>query len=161
MQLKTSNKKVYPDRYAFSAIHDKYLYRTGQKDYIPIQSQPTSPSIDSLLDQDSHTLLDKVVNTACSIVYRLRIYRDVNAELDYSWLRTKNELLELQSSFYRGANMNVERRKSMLTKELLQLDKQKLEQKVECWKDLNEPVSYLVNSFHQNQELKQDRKMLK
>ena len=57
-------------------------------------------------------------------------------------------------------NMNIERRKSMLIKEMHQLDRQKLEEKVNCWKDLSEPVNGLVTSFHQNKELKQDRKFL-
>lgn len=160
------NKTMYADKY-LGETKDKYLYFTGQKDYEPagtperIPKNPNTSSIDVLIDSDAHTLLDKVVNTAFSIVYRLKIYNDISTQLVYTWLKTKNELLDLESSFYRGANMNIERKKSMLTKELNQLTKQKLEQKVETWKDINEPIGYLVKVFHDNRELLQDQKMLK
>lgn len=150
----------------FGRDYNRYLIVTGQKNYAPqpetrVPSETGSSSIENILEQDTHALLDKVVTTAFSIVYRLKIYKDITSELTYNWLKTKNELLELQSTFYPGVNMNIERRKSMLNKELNAIDKQRLEQKVECWKDLSQPVNYFVDFFHQTQELKQDRKLLK
>lgn len=156
-------KTMYADKY-LGQIKDKYLYLTGQKNYSPttIEPKPTdTSSIDSLIDLDSKALLDRVINTACSIVYRLKIYKDITSQLDYSSLKAKNELLDLESSFYRGRNMNIERRKSMIFKELMQLNKQRSDQKVETWKDLSQPVSYFVNLFHENKEIQQDQKMLK
>lgn len=161
------NGYAYPriEKEDFSKSYNHYLILTGQKQYAPpsesgVAYESKASSIESILDQDAHALLDKVVSAAFSIVYRLKIYRDISSQLDYNWFKTKNELLELESSFYRGQNMNVERRKSMLSKELLQLDRQKLEQKVECWKDLSQPINYFVDFWHQTQELKQDRKFL-
>ena len=143
---------------------DRYTYITGQKKYAitaPTTKEPVSStsSIEDLLDQDSHALLDKVVNTAFSIVYRIRIYNDINKNLDNNWLKTKNALSQLYE-WKPGTNMNIERRKSMLIKELHGIDKQKLEEKIACWKDMSQPVNYLVQFFHQNKELQQDKKLL-
>ena len=150
---------------SFSRRYDRYLTVAGQKNYTPRTVSCAKPddagasSIDSILEQDSLALMDKVVNTAFSIVYRLRIYNDINKSLEYNWLKTKSQISQLYE-WIPGTNMNVERRKSMLQKELHALDKQRLEEKINCWKDMSQPVNYFVEFFHQSQELKQDRKLL-
>lgn len=142
---------------------DRYRYITGQKDYTPLKPEPRAEdktsSIDSILELDSKALLDKVVNTSFSIVYRLKLYNDITKTIDYNRLKTGSSITQLYD-WIPGTNMNIERRKSMLIKELHGLDRQKLEEKLNCWKDLSEPVNYLVGLFHKNQELKQDKKLL-
>jgi hypothetical protein len=149
----------------FGRDYNRYLILTGQKSYvIPQDVRPQyaakEPSIEAILEQDAHALLDKVVTAAFSIVYRIQIYNDIKRTWDYNWLRTRNELLDLESSFYRGRNMNIERKKSMLAKELMNIERLRLEERVNVWKDLAEPVNNFVNFFHQGRELKQERSFL-
>jgi len=158
---------TYPmvEKKDFGRDYNRYLILTGQKHYaLPKNEHPqyaaTEPSIEAILEQDAHALLDKVVTTAFSIVYRIQIYNDVKSTWEYNWLKTRNELLELESSFYRGSNMNIERKKSSLDKELMNIDRLRLEEKVNCWKDLSEPVNSFVSLFHQTKELKQDKSFL-
>ena len=162
--MKMQNGYAYPiiSPEYFSKSHDRYLTITSQK-YTPPPSSPAAPSsssgIEDILEQDSQALLDQVVTTAFSIVYRLKIYNDINTKLEYSWAKTKSQLFQLYD-WIPGTNMNVERRRSMLQKELNGIDKQKLEEKINCWKDLTQPTNYFVNLFHKHKELKQDRKLL-
>ncbi|MCK4792644.1 MAG: hypothetical protein KAV87_53435 [Desulfobacteraceae bacterium] len=145
------------------AQQDRYKYFTGQKDYAcrspEPQAEDKASSIDSILELDSRALLDKVVNTSFNIVYRIKLYNDITKTIEYNRLKTSSSITQLYD-WLPGTNMNVERRKSMLIKELHSLDRQKLEEKLTCWKDLTEPTSYLVSLFHKNQELKQDKKLL-
>lgn len=118
--MKMQNGYAYPiiSPESFSKSHDRYLTITSQK-YAPPQSIPAAPSsssgIEDILEQDSQALLDQVVTTAFSIVYRLRIYNDINTKLEYNWAKTKSQLLQLYD-WIPGTNMNVERRRSMLQK---------------------------------------------
>ena len=145
---------------------DKYLYHNRQKLYSPpsYSTPPSEPdnsfSLDEILLGDSNKLLDQVVNTALNISYRLKIYRDTNIALDEKWNELSAEIGGL-SSFQLGYNMNIERRKGMLEKERNSIEKQKLEQKVNTWSDLNEPVRYFVQNFHKHLETKQDQKLIK
>jgi len=158
---------AYPiiGEYDFNKQRDRYLIVTGQKKYSPTPLQYTPPqedksaSIETILEQDSRALLDKVVTTAFSIVYRIQIYNDIQKKLDYNRLKTSSNLTQLYD-WIPGTNMNVERRKSMLIKELHNFDRQKLEEKAACWKDLSQPINDFVQLFHKNEELKQDRKLL-
>ncbi len=150
----------------FNQHQDRYLYLSGQKKYTPkdrtepaIQYSPKTSSIENILEQDSQSIQDKLIHTAFSIVYRIRIYNDITGQLDYNWLKTKSGLTQLDD-WLPGLNQNVERRKSMLTKELHALDKQRLEEKVNCWKDLSEPSGYFLDLMHQHKELKQDKAIL-
>ena len=145
---------------------DKYLYHNRQKLYSPPSYSNETPasdnsfSLDEILLQDSSRLLDQVVNTALNISYRLKIYRDTNTALDEKWNELSAEIGGL-GSFQLGYNMNIERRKGMLEKERNSLEKQKLEQKVLTWGDLNEPIRYFVQDFHKHLETKQDQKLIK
>lgn len=148
----------------FNQAQDRYKVLTGQKLYTPQSSvQPEYDSkvgsIESILEQDAHALLDKVVTTAFSIVYRIQIYNDVNRTIDYNKLKTGSQLRRLYD-WIPGGNMNISRQQSMLVKELHSLDKQKLEEKVSAWKDMSQPINYFVELFHQSKELKQDKKLL-
>ena len=158
---------AYPiiEKESFSQGQDRYLTLTGQKQYAPPVTCSPRPEVDSkagsieaILEQDAHALLDKVVTTAFSIVYRIQIYNDVQKMIDYNRLKSSSQFSQLYDLM--PGNMSIERRKSMLIKEMHQLDHQKLEEKVNCWKDLTEPVNGLVGFFHQSKELKQDRKFL-
>ena len=161
----TYNGYAYPiiNTETFSKSHDRYLTITSQKYAPPPPPIPaasgSSSGIEDILEQDSQALLDQVVTTAFSIVYRLKIYNDINTKLDYSWAKTKSQLFQLYD-WIPGTNMNVERRRSMLQKELNGIDRQILEEKINCWKDLTQPTNYFVSLFHKHKELKQDRKLL-
>jgi len=147
-------------------VFDKYLYHQQQKLYSPPSYPNETPasdnsfSLDEILLGDSNRLLDQVVNTALNISYRLKIYRDTNIALDEKWNELSEEIGGL-SSFQLGYNMNIERRKGMLEKERNSIEKQRLEQKVNTWGDLNEPVRYFVQTFHKHLETKQDQKLIK
>lgn len=158
---------TYPiiEKESFSQGQNRYLTLTDQKQYMsPVTynsgAVPDSKagSIEAILEQDAHALLDKVVTTAFSIVYRIQIYNDAQKTIDYNRLKSSSQFSQLYDLM--PGSTNTERRKSMLIKEMHQLDRQKLEEKVNCWKDLSEPVNGLVGFFHQNKELKQDRQFL-
>jgi len=151
-------------RYYSNPILDSYLYQTHKPEKYISQETKTSDdegfSLDEILLQDSTALLDKVINTACSINYRLKIYHDINKSLDEQWNQVRAEVGDI-SGFYPGTNMNIERKRSMLTKELLGIEKHKMDHKVQCWKDLTYPTSYFVDLFHKHQSQKSDEKILK
>ena len=148
---------------AFSRKYDEYATVTGKKQYSVMPVADSVPaegfSIESIIEQDSKALLDKVVSTACSIVYRLRISSEINNSLDYSRVNLRNQLHELYG-WHTGMNANVDRRRSMLIKEIQSIDRFKLEEKVNCWKDLSKPVGYFVDFFHQAHEVANDKKLL-
>jgi len=149
--------------YSNSLISNKYFYLQRAKEYSqppysPRQAKDTS--IDDILLQDSTALLDKLVNTAFTITYRLKLYREINYSLDRQWNEIRAEVSDL-SVFYPGSNMNAERRKSMLTKKLLGIEKMKLEHKVQCWKDLVYPTNYFTGLFHKHLEQKADQSILR
>lgn len=158
---------AYPiiEKESFSQGQDRYMTVTGQKQYAPPGTCSPRPeadskagSIEAILEQDAHALLDKVVTTAFSIVYRIQIYNDIQKTFDYNKLKMSSQFSQLYDLM--PGSTNTERRKSMLMKEMNQLDRQKLEEKVNCWSDLTEPINGLVGFFHQSKELKQDRKFL-
>lgn len=139
-------------------VHEHtYQYAAG-KQYQP--PTPSGVSIEDLLGQDSRQLADQVVNAAFCIVYRLRISDDIRKALDYSDCKLSSELMQLEG-WLPGTNMNVERRKSMLQKELHAMQRLKLEEKLNCWKDLARPAQYFVDLFHQSQQLRHEQKVLK
>ncbi len=149
--------------YYSNPIFDKYLYqKSHQNNYNanPHEQPEDNFSLDEILLQDSTALLDKVINTACSINYRLKIYHDINQSLDEQWNTLRAEAGDM-SAFYPGTNMNIERKKSMITKELMGIEKQKLEHKVQCWKDLVAPTNYFVDLFHKHQSQKSDQKIMR
>lgn len=157
---------IYKD--LLSKTYDYYIYNRFKNYHAPfvisehhnISKRPDEESsIDSLLSQDSHQVMDKLMNTSFVIGSRLGIHSYINYTLDNNWLKLRNYILETES-YVPFSNMNIERRKSMLTKELLGLDKQKLEEKVKLWNDLIKPMSYFITLFHQYKQLKQDRKLL-
>ncbi len=116
-------------------------------------------SLDNILNQDSLALADKAVNAAFSIAYRVQIYRDTRFSLESKWNELSSQIGE-SSSFAHGYNMNGDSQKSMFEKERNAIERLFIENKLQTWKDLNEPTSYFLSLFHKNQELKQDRKFL-
>lgn len=147
-----------PVRY-YSSQFQHYVYNQTKHSNTPQQNNDSGFSIEDILEQDSGKLLDKVVNTALSVSYRLRLYRESGYALQNKWNELSEQIGGL-SSFMLGYNMNIERRKSMLEKERNGLEMRMLENKHEAWKDLNEPISYFVEQWHKRQELKQDKKIL-
>lgn len=142
----------------YTPFFQQYLYSSG-KPCKPERSPASGFSIEEILEQDSGKLLDKVVNTALSVAYRLKLYRASSYALESKWNELSGQIGEL-SGFRTGYNMNIERRKSMLEKEKNSLEMRMLENRHETWKDLNEPITYFINEWHKRQELKQDRKIL-
>ena len=153
----------YSAKYS-NPMFDKYLYEFKSVQYSPptnLQSDKTNElSLDDILLQVSTALLDKLVNTAFTITYRLKIYNSINNALDSQWNEVRSEISNL-SGFYPGSNINIERRKSMLSKELLGIERLLLEQKVQCWKDLSYPTNYFVDLFHKHLEQKADQRILR
>jgi len=116
-------------------------------------------SLDEILLQDSHTLLDKAVNTALSISYRVKIYKDTQFSLEEKWNELSSQIGAL-STLPLGENMNIERRKSMLEKERNATERLFLENKLQTWKDLNEPVNPFIDYFHKEKASRLDQKIL-
>jgi len=143
----------------YSTQFQDYIYSQAKHINTPPQVSDSGFSIEDILEQDSGKLLDKVVSTALSLSYRLRLYRESGYALQNIWNETSEQIGGL-SSFMLGYNMNIERRKSMLEKERNGLEMRMLENKHETWKDLNEPISYFIEQWHKRQELKQDKKIL-
>ena len=136
----------------------EYLYSPKQP-YKPHQSTDSGFSIEDILEQDSGKLLDKVVNTALSLSYRLRLYRESGYALEHKWNELSEQIGEL-SAVGITYNTNLARRKSMLEKERNSLEMRMLENKHETWKDMNEPINSFVDYWHKRNELKQDKKFL-
>ena len=151
----------------FDVLNRAYRYEAIQerRDYLPtldvLRGKPASEgsSIDDILRQDSDAVLDKLNLTSSIITSRMRLHDYVTYSLDYQWLQARNKVHELEG-FFPGINKVVQRTKDGLTKEMLALDKDKLDEKVQCWKDLITPMTYFVELFHQYQQLKQDKKLL-
>ncbi len=167
-----SNKNPFDHvfRELYSRFYDLYRYQIGKKNYLlpnpsysplstPSYNQKSDSSIDSILSSDSEAVFDKAMNTVSTIFSRLMIHSYINQRLDYNSLKINNEILDLESSYsyrLRGS----ERRRSALTSEILGIERHRLDERVKCWQDLMQPMSYLVNTFHQYKELQQDRKLL-
>lgn len=62
--------------------------------------------------------------------------------------------------FYTARDRGTERRRSMLTSNLFKIYKNMMDEELQCWKDLQEPMSYFIHLFHHYNKLKQDRKMI-
>jgi len=99
------------------------------------------------------------VNAAFSIAYRVQIYRDTRFSLESKWNELSAQIGEA-SPFALGYNTNGENQKSMFEKERNAIERLFIENKLQTWKDLNEPTNYFLSLWHKNQELKQDRKFL-
>lgn len=152
-------------------LYDKYLFDTGRKSYMTAKplydtklnsnysSGVSDTSIDDILKGDSEALFDKIKNTSSAIVSRLDIHSYINDRLNYNELKIDNEILE-SKRLYDTGYMLSERRRSMLTSEFIKLDKQRLDERVRCWKDVLNPMSYLVDIVAKYKQLEQDRKLL-
>lgn len=168
-----SNKGAFEHIYKelHDKLYDKYLFDTGRKSYMTGKSlydtQPDSAyssgvsdtSIDDILKGDSEALFDKIKNTSSAIVSRLDIHSYINDRLNYNELRIGNDALESER-LCGTSYMLPESRRSMLTSELIKLDKQRLDELVGCWRDVINPMSYLVDIASKYKQLKQDRKLL-
>lgn len=136
----------------------------SSKPYLSTLSSPLSTpndasSIDDILSQDSREILDKVKNTALSIAYRIKIHGNINDQLDYNWYTIKNEIVGMEM-FYPLKEHGTERRRSNLTSELMKVYKNRLDEDLNCWKDLKDEMRYFIHLFHQYKGLRQDMKMI-
>ena len=140
--------------------HIKYI--SGYLNKTPAPIYPTKMndfSMDDILKQDSHALLDKAVNSALSVSYRINIYKETRFSLEEKWNELSSQIGAL-SSIPLGENMNIERRKSMLEKERNATERLSLENKLQTWKDLNEPVNAFIDYFHKEKSSRLDQKIL-
>ncbi|MEI8348727.1 MAG: hypothetical protein WCI77_01100 [Candidatus Omnitrophota bacterium] len=142
-------------------VFERYLYSsryqpTPQK---AVQSQDGGFSLEAILGMDEAKLLDKVVNTAFCITYRLKIYNNTVSVLENQWNELSKEIGQLYS-FKLGYNMNIERRRMALEKEKKGTENLLLEQKIKAWEDLSEPTSMFVDLWHKRLEGQQDKKIL-
>ena len=151
------NYAGHPGYQAAARYYGGYL-----KTYQPLpvyEPKPNSFSLDAILNQDSLALVDKAVNTALGIAYRVQIYRDAHFSLESRWNELSNELGAL-TSFTLGYNMNIERRRSMIVKERNETERLILENKLQTWKDINEPLATFLDQFHREKALRLDRGIL-
>ena len=150
-----------PANYA-TPVFEQYLYssRYSAAPKKAIQTQSKGFSIEDILEQDNNRLLDKVVNTAFCITYRLKLYNDTVCSLENKWNELSQEIGQL-APIKIGYNMNVERRRMALEKERNTTEKFLLEQKIKTWEDLTEPTSMFVDLWHKKNETKQDSKILR
>jgi len=169
-----SNKGAFKHIYKelHDKFYDKYLFDTGRKSYMtgkPLyDTQPSSnyssgvsdTSIDDILKGDSEALFDKIKNTSSAIVSRLDIHSYINDRLNYNEIKIDNKVLEREMLCGGKGYMLSDRQGSMLTSELINLDKQRLDELVGCWRDVINPMSYLVDIAAKYKQLKQDRKLL-
>lgn len=144
-------------------VYEQYVYHSGKSENQLLQdsqqqSELTS-SIDDILTQDSNAVLDKVKNTALSIAYRIKIHSDINNQSDYNWFIVKNQLISLDD-FYPARDQGSERRRSMLTSDLVKIYNDKLNEKLQCWKDIKDEMKYFIHLFHQYKQFKGDQKLL-
>ncbi|MEW6533987.1 MAG: hypothetical protein AB1454_00025 [Candidatus Auribacterota bacterium] len=147
-------------------VYEQYLYHSGRKEYKVLQqlylsqmpAKETS-SIDDILTQDSTAVLDKVKNTALSIAYRIKLHTDFESQLDINWYIIRNELVAMDTLYtyrFRGSD----RRRSALTTELVKLYKDRLDGKLECWRDLKDEMRYFIHLFHQYKQFKGEQRLL-
>ena len=129
-------------------INEQYLLAQPKN----LTQENKAPSLEDMLEMDNHRLLDKVVTTALSISYRLKLYREGAYMLTNQW----NELSKRIGQY--PSNNTYEKR--TLYKERDALEQSILDQKMQTWKDLNEPVSYFVELFHKREESLADKKIL-
>lgn len=136
-----------------------YLPQYQKRDSPPPQAIPSAgDSLDDLLGSDSRLMLDKVVNNAFSIVYRLKLYKASTYELDHTWGDLKTQIHSLDSGPL--GNSYSHQRKSSLEREVLSLEQQRREQKLSLWKDLKYATNELIEHFHQYQGQRLERRLL-
>ena len=146
-------------------LYQNYVYHHKQNNYQTLQyalhkSEETNNStIDDILIQDSRAALDRIKNTALNRAYRIKINKNINHQLDFNWQTINNDMLRLEQ-FYPARDSGSERRRSTLLSELFKVYKDRFDEQVNCWKDLQEPMRYFINLFHQYKNLKQDKKLL-
>ena len=142
-------------------VFERYLYTTRYQPQPPKPSQTQSNgfSLEAILGMDESKLLDKVVNTAFCITYRLKLYNDTVSVLQGQWNELSKEIGQLYS-FKIGYNMNIERRRMALEKERKGTENLLLEQKIKTWEDLSEPTSMFVDLWHKRLEGQSDKKIL-
>jgi len=146
-----------PNAY-YTPFFQQYLY-SSSKPY-KAEGMPVSGfSIEDILEQDNNRLLDKVVNTALSVAYRLNLYRASSEALVSKWNELSGQIGELSSAQV-SYNPNLARRKSMLLKEQNMMELKMLENRHETWREMDYKVNQFLDGWHKRQELKQDRKIL-
>ena len=138
------------NKYSFSYITDNK--QTKETD---------ESSIDSLLTQESEALGDKIKNTAFSIYDRLRLNNEFAYVMQTNWLNTKNQILAMDvDNPYLGNYKNQDRRISMLESQLVSIEKDIMQERIACWRDVLLPMYHFIDQFHKYQQLKQDKKLL-
>ncbi len=118
-----------------------------------------SSSIDDILLHESIALSDKITNTAQAISERLKINEEFNYSMTYNWFYTKNKIVQNYYNTFRLLG-GSDRRSSMLESQLIDIDKNILDEKVKCWNDILKPMQYFIELHGKYQALKQDRKLL-
>ncbi len=116
-------------------------------------------SIDNILNNESKAIADKMMTSAHAIADRIKIHDSINDRMMYNWLYTRNRILEQENTQIRRY-AKTDRMASMLTGQLITIDKIMAEEKVKCWQDLQRPMGYFVDLYHKYKELKNDRKLL-
>ena len=145
-------------------MYQQYLYHSGKKEYQTLHdvfkpAQSYISSIDDVLAQDSREVFDKIKHTALNVAYRIKIHNDISYILSYNWYTARREFLAM-SQLYPVRDHGSERRRSMLTSDLFKIYKNMMDEELQCWKDLQEPMMYFIHLFHHYKRLGQDRKMI-
>lgn len=146
-----------------SRVYEQYLYHSERNYQVLQRAKPqeidSASSIDDILTQDSNAVLDKIKNTALSIAYRVKLHDEIGYQIEYNCLIVRNQLLGLDT-LYSYRDRGSERRKSMLTSDLIKIYNERSAEKLQCWKDLKDEMRYFVHLFHQYKQFKGDKKLL-
>lgn len=160
---KSPFNKIYLE--LLSKTYEQYLDYKRKKDFPALhilnkkETDQSSINIDSVLDNESVALSDKIKNTGLTIADRLKINEYFDYKMNYNWLHVRNKILR-HFYFEIGKYGGSERRLSTLESQLIDIDKNILDEKVKCWQDLVKPMEYFTSLFHKYQELKNDKKLL-
>jgi len=151
---------IYGKCYSFKPLYtDKKPLNSLNNTYTPTDSHNSDFSIENLLNSESEALFDKTKTIAKAIFSRLDIHSYISYLLDYNSLKIRNEILEFERLFPSKYCPSI-KSKDSLTTQLINIDQQKLVEKVKCWQDILKPVSEFISLYHQYKEIKQDKKLL-
>lgn len=118
-----------------------------------------SSSIDGILDQEGSSLANKLNITASIISDRLKLNQEHYNVMTYNWLETKNRLHELDPAF-RSSLKDSSRQVSALEGQLTNISSEIIKQKIQCWKDLVEPMASFLDLYDRYQQHKMTKNML-
>ena len=152
--------EIYGKCYSFKPLYiDNKGLNSLNNTYTLTNSHNSDFSIENLLNNESEALFDKTKTLAKAIFSRLDIHSYISYLLDYNSLKIRNEILEFERLFPSKYCPSIKSKESLIS-QLINIDNQKLVEKVKCWQDILKPVSEFISLYHQYKEIKQDKRLL-